>query len=125
MLFHFTIRGLLWLMVVVGMGCAIPSFADAQARTFKSGDQVYVRYGNRQGYGVIRGRDSRHYIVQLDGSLSSTYEIPRENVFKYKQEADARILPKAERPPIPDLAPLYQAIGVALGSCFSRTCCHD
>ena len=117
-MFRFTIRDVLWLMVVVGLATSFPNVADAQPRTFKTGDQVYVRHMNHEGYGVVRGSDSLFYIVELHRSFGTAHQIPRNRVYASQQEANQNIAPKVVRPTQPDLAPLYQAIGVAMGWCF-------
>jgi hypothetical protein len=68
---RFTSRDVLWLMVVVGMPTSFPNVANAQPRTFKTGDHVYVRHMNHEGYGVVRGSDSLFYIVELNRSFGS------------------------------------------------------
>ena len=118
-MFRFTIRDVLWLTVVpaILMG---GHTADAALRTLKKGESVYVRYMNREGYGVVKGSDSQSYEVELQAShpaMPVTRRFPRDSVYESKEHADKRQLPEDDRPPVPDLAPLYQAMGAATCSC--------
>src|SRR5262245_26305686 len=113
-MFRFTIQYLLWLTVVVG---PLSPAAQAQTKTFKKGDRVYVKYLNREGYGVVKGSDAFNYEIereQLPSYLRRSERFPRNSVYESFEHSKKAQLPQ-ERPPLPDLAPLYQAIGAAMG----------
>jgi hypothetical protein len=113
-MFRFTIRDVLWLTVVVAL---TPPAAEAQTTTFKKGDRVYVKYLNMEGYGVVTGINASGYEIErenLPSYLRRPERFPRNSVYESLEHAKKGQLPQ-ERHPLPDLAPLYQAIGAAMG----------
>ena len=114
-MFRFTIRDVLWLMVVV-----VCNPAHAQTRTLKNGERVYVRYLTIEGYGVVKGSDSFSYQVELERPhpfRRVTERYPRDSVYESLEHANKRQLPQDDSPPPLDLGPLYRAIGAATCPC--------
>jgi hypothetical protein len=118
-MFRFTIRDVLWMMVVVG--CFVGHrTAEAQTRSFKTGDRVYVRDRNRDGYGTVKRTVGPSYEIELENDPMHMRGrlVPRDSVYESFEHAQKRQLPQIDRPPVRDLSPLYISIGAAMPSCL-------